>query len=152
MVVDGPTAKLRGGIIDDNLKPLDWWIAKHNAYANREVADILLGHGSTDDALQGAASRRRWLKQQVYGRLPFGLRAGAYFFYRFILRLGCLDQRGARTFHVLQGFWYRYLVDAKLAETRRYMQDHKQPPDAALAAVLGLDLGATAPRRAKDAA
>ena len=24
-------------------------------------------------------------------------------------------------FHFLQGFWYRYLVDAKVAEVRRYM-------------------------------
>ena len=24
----------------------------------------------------------------------------------------------------LQGFWYRYLVDVKVAEVKRYMRDH----------------------------
>ena len=67
------------------------------------------------------AGAKRWLKETVYARLPGGFRAFAYFSYRYVLRLRFLDGRGGTAFHFLQGFWYRYLVDAKLAEVRRYL-------------------------------
>jgi hypothetical protein len=70
------------------------------------------------------AGLKRWLKERVYARLPGGLRAFAYFFYRYVLRLGFLDGAEGTAFHVLQGFWYRYLVDAKVREVRRYMGSH----------------------------
>ena len=37
------------------------------------------------------------------------------------MRRGFLDGAAGTAFHVLQGFWYRYLVDAKVAEVRRYL-------------------------------
>ena len=42
------------------------------------------------------------------------------------------------SFHILQGFWYRYLVDAKLHEVRKYMQDHDADPVTAIDKVLGI--------------
>jgi len=152
IVVDGPVAHLSGQIIDDNCKPLDWWIAKHNAYASREVVDILnQRHGflAVQAVPAGAAGIKRWIKHHVYARLPGGMRAGVYFLYRYILRLGFLDGRQARAFHVLQGFWYRYLVDAKLAEVERHMTRENTTPLAAIHAVLGIDLK---PQPKKDAA
>ncbi|MCG3267016.1 glycosyltransferase family 2 protein [Yoonia sp. I 8.24] len=151
IVVTGPKAALSGMIIDDNHKSLDWWVAKHNAYASREVVDILnrTHRFMPQENIGGLRGRqqaavKRWIKDQIYARLPGGLRAGLYFFYRYILRLGFLDGRQARAFHVLQGFWYRYLVDAKLAEIRRHMAISGDDPKAAILAVLGIDLGAGA--------
>ena len=147
IIVDGPTASLTGTIIDDNRNTLDWWINKHNAYASREVVDILnqtYGFlpqetiGGLRDGQQAAV--KRWIKENIYARLPGGLRAGVYFFYRYVLRLGFLDGRRARAFHVLQGFWYRYLVDAKLAEVRLHMATHDSPPQVAILRVLGIDV------------
>ncbi len=147
LVVDGPVADLSGEIIDDNLHSLDWWIAKHNSYASREVVDTLsreLGFMPQAPMAGLGAGRqaavKRWVKEHIYGRLPGGLRAGCYFFYRYFLRLGFLDGREARAFHVLQGFWYRYLVDAKLAEVRRYMAAQDAAPQVAIKVVLGIDL------------
>ena len=134
IVVDGPTARLDASIEDHNLRPLHDWVAKHNDYASREVADILLAE--TQGPKRGGA--KRWVKTHIYARLPLVLRAGLYFFYRFILRGGCLDQGAARHFHVLQGFWYRFLVDAKLAEVRRHMRRTGATPHTALRDVLGL--------------
>jgi len=126
IVVDGEVAHLDGDIIDANLNDLTWWTNKHNGYANREVVDILLGEGKSDPGPLGAMSRqarvKRWLKESVYGRLPLGLRPGLYFLYRYIVRLGFLDGREGLVFHVLQGFWYRFLVDAKLMEIRSLMR------------------------------
>ncbi|MFO8126188.1 glycosyltransferase family 2 protein [Yoonia sp.] len=145
IVVDGLTTHLRGQIIDDNLNPLDWWVAKHNAYASREVVDVLnREHGFLPDAGDlpgaGAAAMKRWLKLHLYAHLPAGLRAGGYFVYRYVFRLGFLDGPQARAFHVLQGFWYRYLVDAKLAELRRHMSATGASPIAAIRDVLDIDV------------
>lgn len=159
LVVDGPLAHFSGQIIDDNRKPLDWWTAKHNSYANREVIDILnrrCGFAPQDhlsaQATGAAAAFKRLMKERVYAHLPGGLRAGLYFLYRYILRGGFLDRRAARSFHVLQGFWYRYLVDAKLAEVERHMAATGAGPVAAIRDVLGVDVQAVAPQNAAKVA
>jgi hypothetical protein len=51
------------------------------------------------------AAVKRWLKEMVYAPLPGGFRAFAYFFYRYVLRLGFLDGQAGTAFHFLQGFW-----------------------------------------------
>jgi hypothetical protein len=61
-----------------------------------------------------------------------------YFSYRYFIRLGFLDGRSATTFHVLQGFWYRYLVDAKIMEVKRFAREKKVDIKIAIAEVLGV--------------
>jgi len=147
IIVDGPIVAFEGQIIDDNRNTLDWWTEKHNSYACREVIDILnreLGFLPQDTLRAqdtgGQAAGKRWVKEKLYARLPLGARAGVYFFYRYVLRGGFRDGPQARQFHVLQGFWYRYLVDAKLAELRRYMAATGADPVAAIRDVFGIDL------------
>lgn len=137
IVVTGPTGQLRGAILDDNQKPLDWWIAKHNVYASREVVDILRRELMPSDPAHKSA--KRWIKDHIYARLPCGVRAGVYFFYRYVVRLGFCDGAQARSFHVLQGFWYRYLVDAKLTEVRQRSINHGVTLQIAIKDVLGID-------------
>jgi hypothetical protein len=118
----GRTEPLDHDLIDENLKGLGFWTGKHNGYADREVMDILAGRSATDpadDKLAGQARRRRWLKSRLYARAPLFLRAFLYWFTRYVLRLGFLDGRPGLVFHFLQGFWYRFLVDAKLVEALR---------------------------------
>lgn len=143
--VSGPTGDFKGELIDDNLNPLTWWTDKHNHYASREAVDLLnleygfMPHDSVARLRGGSqASVKRWLKEVVYARLPGGFRAFAYFFYRYILRLGFLDGQAGASFHFLQGFWYRYLVDAKMAEVRRYMRAHRCDARMAIEQVLGI--------------
>ncbi len=129
ILVESGTVDFHGEIIDNNLNSLTWWTVKHNAYASREVVDLLnleygfMAHETVAD-LRGRkqAGVKRWLKEQVYARLPRGARAMAYFAYRYIFRLGFLDGKEGTAFHVLQGFWYRYLVDMKLHEVKTYMR------------------------------
>ena len=64
----------------------------------------------------GQAERKRWLKYMVYYRTPLMRRAHWYFLYRYIFRLGFLDGPEGLAFHFLQGYWYRFLVDAKIYE------------------------------------
>lgn len=147
IIVDGPTITLKGDLIDNNVKSLGWWTEKHNGYASREVVDILnselnfIPFETIGKAYgQGSASSKRWIKEHVYSRIPGGLRASLYVFYRYILRLGFLDGKEGLFFHFLQGFWYRLLVDAKLFEVRKYMRDTGCSAPDAIAAVLGIDV------------
>lgn len=147
IIVDGATADLSGEIIDDNLNSLTWWTEKHNAYASREVIDLLnleygfMVHETVADIRGGQqAGVKRWLKERVYARLPGGMRAFAYFFYRYVARLGFLDGKEGTAFHVLQGFWYRYLVDMKLHEIKTYMTTNNVDPETAIQNVLGINV------------
>ena len=123
----GKVANLQHDIIDDNKKDLSFWIDKHNRYADREVKDLLNMVVEQDDPLLkkgqlSQASQRRWIKKNFYGRSPLFFRAFFYFLIRYTIGLGFLDGKEGLIFHFLQGFWYRFLVDAKIYELRK-----KQP-------------------------
>jgi glycosyltransferase involved in cell wall biosynthesis len=111
---------------DHNLNDLSYFIEKHNGYATREAFEIVslrFGLADSQDQLgSGATSRqatiKRFLKTRVYSRMPFELSSCMYFLYRYFIRLGFLDGREGLAYHFLQGFWYRFLVGAKVREIR----------------------------------
>lgn len=152
IIVAGKIARLSGALIDDNRKPLSWWIEKHNHYASREVIDQLNDEYGflpppAHPMLDGSqpAGRKRLLKDHLYRRMPPGLRALAYFLYRYIIRFGFLDGWQGTAFHVLQGFWYRYLVDTKLREVRAHMQRNQTGPIQAIEELFGFAIAPPQP-------
>jgi glycosyltransferase involved in cell wall biosynthesis len=138
IVVDtGRTLRLDQDIIDKNNKDLTFWTNKHNRYSSREVQDILnkranLGAGEAAPGRMRASlggqqdAARRWVKDRVYLRMPLFVRPALYFVYRYFIRLGFLDGTRGLIFHFLQGFWYRFLVDAKLYEQEHAKDDADQ--------------------------
>jgi glycosyltransferase involved in cell wall biosynthesis len=122
----GRTVKFCGGFCDNNLRDITFFVDKHNRYATREAAEAFLRrrnllnmreNGSA--RLIGQPARKRFIKLSVYEKLPFPLGPFLYFQYRFLIQLGFLDGIEGLIYHVLQGFWYRFLVGAKLAELER---------------------------------
>jgi len=107
--------RLKNDFVDNNQNGLKRWVAKHNLYSSREAREIVKRDSATTNK-----------KRRIYDKLPLFLRALLYFKYRYIVRLGFLDGREGLIFHSLQGFWYRFLVDAKLSELRA-----KELPDNA---------------------
>lgn len=145
--VIGLSVDFKSELIDDNLNSLTWWTDKHNRYASREAVELLnLEYGfmaRNSVAVTGGSAEaraKRLVKEMVYARLPGGFRAFAYFIYRYVLRLGFLDGHAGTAFHFLQAFWYRYLVDAKVAEVRRCMRDSSCCVHIAIERVLGIRL------------
>lgn len=137
----GHSVLFRHDFADDNLKPLSWWITKHAAYAVREAADTLLaqGQGEESELRTGRGSRRtRWLKRFVYGGVPRFVRPTLYFGYRYVVLLGFLDGVPGLLWHVLQGFWYRFLVDAILFDVERRAAAEGVTPLAVLERSYGL--------------
>jgi len=119
----GKIADLQHDIIDENRKDLTFWIDKHNRYADREVKDMLHMKEKADSLLDerqtSQASQRRWVKKNFYATSPLFLRAFLYFLLRYTIGLGFLDGKEGLIFHFLQGFWYRFLVDAKIYELQK---------------------------------
>ena len=100
--------------------PLTEWIARHNRWADGEVAELDSKETSgrlQPDAHGNPAQRKRYLRQK-YNRMPLFLRPFALFVYRYCFRLGFLDGTEGLIFWVLQTFWFRFLVDAKIWEKR----------------------------------
>jgi len=152
LVVDsGRTVHFGPGLADHNLNDLGYFTDKHNRYATREALDILISrHGLApqDDGLRSGtsswhAASKRWLKVNLYNRLPFALSSTGYFLYRYVVLLGFLDGRKGLVYHFLQGYWYRFLVGAKVMELERavaHIQD-KSAMRKELSRLTGLDLG-----------
>ena len=51
--------------------------------------------------------------------MPLFIRPFLYFIYRYFLKFGFLDGKEGLIWHFLQGFWYRFLVDAKIYEIEK---------------------------------
>ena len=129
---EGTTTIFQYDLIDNNQKNLEWWIAKHNWYSNREVLDHQTAlvsaqseASSGEDTLEaggqssGQASMKRAIKNGGYYKLPRFWRAHIYFIYRYYIKLGFLDGPEGKIFHFLQAYWYRFLVDAKMYECEK---------------------------------
>jgi hypothetical protein len=120
--VAGPTAQLPGDLVEDNRNEASIfdWIEKHNRYARLQAREEILRRrtGGPTGSLRGDPDERvRWFKR-IWLRLPLYVRPAAYFFYRYVVRLGFLDGKQGFVFHVLQAFWYRLLVDINIEEQR----------------------------------
>ncbi|MGB6192361.1 MAG: glycosyltransferase family 2 protein [Terracidiphilus sp.] len=123
-LTEGRSIDFSGGFADYSLIDLTEFTEKHNRYASREAIEVLTQRFNLAPASENAAVQtptkqlraKRFTKALLYDRLPFEISAIVYFLYRYFFRLGFLDGREGLLYHVLQGFWYRFLVGAKVRE------------------------------------
>jgi hypothetical protein len=145
----GNTVQFENDLVDDNKNNLSWWTEKHNNYATREAVDILnILHGfikydEVEPNLWGTQEqRKRWLKIR-YASLPLFVRPVLYFHWRYFFKLGFLDGRQGLVWHFLQGFWYRFLVDAKIYQIHHIAKKENKSLKQVIKDDFGLDLDAT---------
>ncbi|MBH0156613.1 glycosyltransferase family 2 protein [Fictibacillus sp. 5RED26] len=126
VINEGEIISFNGDFIHKDFKNLDNWIIKHNWYANREVMEFhnidkyRQNQNVIKENLNGPqSSRKRWIKNNIYYKLPLFYRSILYFIYRYVLKLGFLDGKEGLIYHFLQAFWYRFLVDAKIYECEK---------------------------------
>lgn len=126
-VVQGPTTLLRGDLIDIIGSDLTTWTIRHAWWGNLEAQELLrasaAGTHVAPDWRGTPIERRRWMRTSLYERAPMFWRALVYFLYRYFIRLGFLDGREGLVFHILQAFWFRFYIDARLYELQ-----HLSPP------------------------
>jgi glycosyltransferase involved in cell wall biosynthesis len=124
VVSGGRTVTLSGGFADWNLNDLTYFVDKHNKYATREALEIINSKRCLflRDEIMSAGSAsfqaafKRTVKEKLYNKIPFTLAALSYFLWRYVIQLGFLDGRSGLVYHFLQGYWYRFLVGAKVME------------------------------------
>jgi glycosyltransferase involved in cell wall biosynthesis len=124
-LVDRYVVRWREAVIEHNRNDDDisTWTAKQDRFSLRLAVEEELRRrgllvwdlkprlfGTVDERI--AWLRDRWL------RLPLFLRPVLYFVYRYVIAVGFLDGRAGFLYHVLQGFWFRLVVDWKIVQLR----------------------------------
>ena len=121
VVVDGAAGWLKHDMIHDSVKSLGDWTAKHNRYSDVEASEMIsaIGQQNLTAAQQSGmmeGSRRLWLRQQIWDRMPILARPVLLFTYRYVFRLGFLDGVPGLIYCFLHDLWYPFLIDAKCKE------------------------------------
>ena len=114
----GKSIEMKNDLKHHDFKLLREWIEKHNKYSDKEVEEYYKGKrmNTTYNTYSHFVKIKRFLKNNIYYKLPFGFRAYIYYMYRYYFQLGFLDGKEGKIFCFLQAYWYRFLVDAKIYE------------------------------------
>lgn len=139
ILVNGKTINFQNSIIDNNLKPLSWWIKKHNNYANKEVFEIIKNELNPKKRNNEKYYFSQENRKKYYSQPPI-LRAILLFIYRYIFCLGFLDGKVGFCFHFLQSLWYRLIIDIKYLEVKRKLKDNKNSIKSVISSYLSIDL------------
>lgn len=110
--------------VADNLRDFSVRHAKWAMYEAVEIVAASTRNASTirPNLFGSPIERKRFLKNHVFQKTPLFVRSIGYFMYRYFIRLGFLDGSKGLVFHFLQGFWFRFLVDAMVLELRYKMK------------------------------
>lgn len=129
VISEGTIIDFTGHFRNENLSNLATFSQKHIGYATREAVDYLsLKYGFLEKTirqgrLNDQSSAKNIMKKYFYYRLPIFWGPIVYFLYRYVIRLGFMDGTEGFVYHVLQGFWYRFLVAARIVELERLIAD-----------------------------
>jgi len=123
-VIEGEAFVLKSNVIDIITESLTTFTTRHNKWATLEAQDaIQLLSGTNNKTIQpdkdGNPMEVRRYQRLKYYSYPIFWRVFMYFGYRFILKMGFRDGKEGVVFHFLQGFWFRFLVDAKIYELQK---------------------------------
>ena len=112
----GSSITLKNDCLHYDCKDLTSFVSKHNSYASREVTDYYARQNKQQSALYQQAEITKRLRDGLYYKLPKFFRAKLYFWYRYYLQLGFLDGTAGKIYALIQAYFYRVLVDAKIYE------------------------------------
>jgi glycosyltransferase involved in cell wall biosynthesis len=118
-ILSGTARRINAPMIDDNRMSLREWTERHNRWSDAEVEEIL--HPTQGGVIQGklhggTPMQAKRALRRMFLQVPLFARSFGFFVYRYFVLLGFLDGRPGLIYNVLQTFWYRFLIDAKLYE------------------------------------
>lgn len=125
---EGKTIEMKTDCLHHDYKDLSTWIDKHNKYSSREVIDYYENIESEKEliSLNKSAKIKRFVKFNIYYKLPLGTRAHLYYLYRYYFKMGFLDGKEGKIFAFMQAYWYRFLVDAKIFEKKKLVNENEK--------------------------
>jgi hypothetical protein len=124
------TTQLRAYMVDDVRMSLSEWTSRHNRWSDAEVEEQRQANagGRIAGRFSGNQVEKKRFWREIYNQCPLFCRPFALFFYRYVVRLGFLDGSTGFIFYVLQTFWFHFLIDSKLFETKLIRKrDHSVP-------------------------
>ena len=124
VLMHGKSIDFNHDFVDENLSSLVKWTEKHNNYSTREA---IMRLDAQYHFLEQNQQNLHKSNKQFYLKLPLFLRAFVYFCYRYFIKLGFLDGRNGLIWNVLQGFWYQFLVDAKIWQVEYFSKKENKP-------------------------
>jgi len=133
-------------LVDENLNSIGWWINKHNKYASLEAFEKIKQEKKHEKLKPSNSFNKntkliKYLKDNIYYRMPVFIRSFLYFNFRYFFKFGFLDGYRGFIFHFLQGFWYRFLVDIKLNEYNRIKSlNYEMKDEDLISSILDLDI------------
>jgi glycosyltransferase involved in cell wall biosynthesis len=124
-ISDKDVGSLSEPMVHEDKKPLSAWIDRHNKYSSSQALFLANSDEDQSQRMQGlnfSLDRKLYLKekfrQNVWHKLPVGVRPALLFINKYFLRLGFLDGIAGFIYHFLHEFWFPLLVDAKLLELK----------------------------------
>ncbi len=122
-VIEGKSILLKGDVIDTITDTLANFTERHNKWSTLEAQDAINLINENKQTIKpnkngNPMEQRRYLRLKYYS-YPIFWRSIFYFLYRYFFKLGFLDGKQGLIFHFLQGFWFRFLVDAKIYERNK---------------------------------
>lgn len=122
----GRTITLNNDALHYDFKDITFYIKKHNWYSIREAQDYISRNVDCSvAALEEGNMRSHRRQKSLYYKLPKFIRPMMLFVYFYFFKLGFLDGKEGFIYHVLEDFWYRFLVDVKIYEYEKtgYIQE-----------------------------
>lgn len=121
ILTEGKSIKMKTLSYHNDFKDLDFWIKKMNWYATREAKDYLFQKGKKQElsSLDFPTKIRRFIKYNIYYKLPSRLRVQLVYIYYHYFKLGFLDGKEGYYRDFLMVKWYRTLVEAKIYEANK---------------------------------
>lgn len=150
--VNGRTVNSNIDVIESNYdrqENIALWTTKHNGYSTREAVEFLIAKhklhsiDTVANLFGNATERKRWMKENIYFKVPLFIRPILYFLYRYFLKFGFLDGKEGFIFHTLHAFWYRFLVDTKVYQIEQLAKQNNIPIQEVVKNHYGIDIDAT---------
>lgn len=119
-LLDGRIIELKNDCNHFDFKDLDSFIQKHNWYATRETADYFetIYKSNEDKDVYKTAKKAKKAKHGFYYKMPLFIRAKLYYIFRYYFKFGFLDGKPGKIYALIQAYFYRVIVDAKIYEKR----------------------------------
>jgi glycosyltransferase involved in cell wall biosynthesis len=120
LIVVGETGFISSDFIHKCNKPISSWVEKHIKRARLEADELFNKNNNqiNSSLFKNTVETKRWIRNNIWERLPIFLRPFLLFFYRLFIQLAILDGRHAFGYHFLQTLWFTMLIDIFYLETK----------------------------------
>ncbi len=115
LLVDEEIGDLNCDLIHEDNNGINHWHIKHLNYAEIAAREFLKRKEKLS-LVDFKANKKRWLKYNLWDRLPLFVRPWLYFVFCYFIRGGFLEGWQGLSYHFLHGLWFQLLISHKIYE------------------------------------